>query len=203
MPKRVRIRPESITSIYEQKVAQAVRQRQMAKINSNTLNLITNINNDMRDLIGEKLREGVLQGRSVAATASTLLKTGLDKGVFRSARQRAWLIARTELHRARQAAAIDVYNANGIKMLQWIGIADGRLCDVCAGRHGKIYAIDKLHELGAIPPVHPRCRCRLVPKGFKLDIIVKKTKEGKVLETKISPNPTDYLYVVSLSKKKR
>ena len=198
--KKVKIKPESITSLYEQKVAQAVRQRQMSKINSNTLNLITNINSDMRDHIGQLLRDGISEGKSVAAVASKLLSSGLDKGVFRSARKRVWLIARTELHRARQAAAIDVYNANGIKMLKWIGIADGRLCDVCAGRHGKIYNIDSLHELDAIPPVHPRCRCRLVPAEFKLDIQVKKTKEGKVLETKIYPNPTDYLYVVKLDK---
>jgi very-short-patch-repair endonuclease len=44
--------------------------------------------------------------------------------------------------------------------------------------------------------------CRLIPSDFKLDITVKKTKEGKVLETKIYPNSTDYMYVVKLDKVK-
>jgi tRNA nucleotidyltransferase (CCA-adding enzyme) len=198
--KRIPKSIETISTIYEEKVSRAVRQRQTNKINRESLRLITNINHDMRDRIGELLREGVVEGRSVSATASTLLKTGLDKGIFRSARKRAFLIARTELHRARQSAAIDLYEANGIKLVKWASIADGRICGYCLKMANKILRLSDIKEKGLYPPIHPRCRCRIIPSELQLNIEVKHGREGKVLETKIAPNPKDYKYIISVDK---
>jgi len=189
---------QSISNIYRHKLSDTVVEATKNRITNDSLKLITNITEDMRDHIGELLRQGEEAGRSVSATASTLLKTGLDEGVFKSARKRAYLIARTELHRARQAAAIDIFKASGIKVLKWVGIPeDGRICDKCKAKHNKHYNIDNITET---PPLHPRCRCRLLPADFQLSIKVKKNKRDKVVETQVLPTPKDYLYVVKLKK---
>ena len=198
MPK-AKLYPSRITTIYEDQVSQSVRQRYMGKINRQSLHLITNINNAMKDAIGNVLRQGIEEGSSVAAIGSKLLATGIGKGVFRSARRRAYLIARTELHRARQQAAMDVYRANNIKLVKWIAISDSRICHECASREGRVFNINSVSE-DWLPPIHPRCRCRVVPSDFDISISVKRSKKGKVVETKISPSPTDYLYVVKLKK---
>lgn len=100
-----------IANIYIDKVQKTVRNATKNRINQNSLKLITNISDDVRQKIEEILKDGEEHGRSVAATASKLLKTGLDRGIFRSARKRAYLIARTELHRARQLGARDIFKA--------------------------------------------------------------------------------------------
>ncbi len=190
---KLRIDPalQHIANVYSDKVQKTVREATKVRINQDSLKLITNITEDMRAKIGELLREGEEQGRSVAATASKLLKTGLDKGVFRSARKRAYLIARTELHRARQRAAVDLYEAAGIELVTWIGISDDKICEVCKERDTKTYLLEEMKN--KLPPVHPRCRCRLIPADFSLKI-QKKRQTGK-------RPPTTYKYVIKLPKK--
>ena len=158
MPRRAKYNPSEITSIYEQNVPRSFQEATRKKLTRRSLSLITNINNAMRDRIREVLREGVAEGKSVSAVASGLLTTGLDKGVFASARKRAWMVAKTELHRARQRGAIDIYKHNKIKQVQWVVISDDRICERCEGRSGQVYRIRDLNEEN-MPPIHPRCRC--------------------------------------------
>jgi tRNA nucleotidyltransferase (CCA-adding enzyme) len=200
---RLKLSPvlEKITNIYVQKVPNTVIERTKAHINRDALKLITGIGDDMKDHIATLLKEGEEQGRSISATASTLLRTGLDKGVFKSARKRAYLIARTELHRARQEAAVDIYKAADIKMVKWVGIPDdGRICEKCLALHGKNFNIDNVEQY---PPLHPRCRCRLLPADYQLDITVKKQKKGHVATLKLLPTPKDYKYVIKVKKFKK
>ena len=128
-----------------------------------------------------------------------MLTTGLDKGVFASARKRAYLIARTELHRARQKGAVDIYKYNKIKQVHWVAISDDRICDRCAGRANRIYRVRDLTDED-FPPIHPRCRCRLLPTDFQLEIKVKHGAEGKVMETKVYPSPQNYKYIIKIKK---
>ena len=183
--RKPRFEISTITSIYEKRVPDRVKELAAKHINQESLRLITNIQEDMRKRIQKILRKGEREGRSVSAIASRLLKTGLDKGVFRSARSRAFMIARTELHRARQQAAFDVYRANKILQVKWVSICDDRLCKKCRKRHNKIFNINRLRTP---PPLHPRCRCRCIPKGMKADIKPKKQDKQK------------YRYVITLQK---
>jgi hypothetical protein len=107
-------------------------------------------------------------------------------------------VARTELHRARQKAAVDIYKANDIHKVRWIGIADGRLCSKCAAEHDKVYELKDIED--RLPPLHPRCRCRVVPFPIRFSVTVKHGKRGKVMTTRIAPNPIDYKYVIRLKK---
>lgn len=202
MPRRAKVDPEQITTIYEKRASARFISKVKDHINRESLRLITNINDDMRDRIGEVLKEGEEAGRSVAATASKLLTTGLDEGIFKSARKRAYLIARTELHRSRQQAAVDVYREARIGLLKWIGIPDdGRICSECRGRHGRTFRTSDLSPAD-MPPIHPRCRCRLVPHDFDITITPKRGRRGKILETKISPTPKQYRYIIKVKPKK-
>lgn len=73
-------------------------------------------------------------------------------------KQRAELIARSELANAYVAAQKASAARNGYAYGRWIATQDERTCVVCASRHGKIYRLDEM--VGA---QHPRCRCSLSP----------------------------------------
>src|SRR4030042_4392498 len=199
MPRTAKYSPEQITSIYEQNVSRSFKEATRRKLTRRSLSLITNINNSIRDNIRTILREGVAEGKSVSAIASSLMTTGLDKGIFASARKRAYLIAKTELHRARQKGAIDIYKANKINRVRWVAISDGRVCERCLGRNNRTYLIRELTEED-FPPIHPRCRCRLLPDNFQVSIKVKQTAAGKVMETKVYPSPQNYKYIIKVKK---
>ena len=72
---------------------------------------------------------------------------------------RAETIQRTETLSALNEAAAQRYRAEQVSLVQWMPTGDDRTCPVCADRAGEIY---RLSEAPA-PPIHPRCRCVLVP----------------------------------------
>lgn len=51
-------------------------------------------------------------------------------------------------------AVIQAFTDKGVKKLKWNTQNDGKVCEVCRGRNGKIYPIDKLPNKS-----HPNCRC--------------------------------------------
>jgi len=73
-------------------------------------------------------------------------------------KQRAELIARSELANAYVAAQKASAARNGYVYGRWIATQDERTCVVCASRHGKIYRLDEM-----VGTLHPRCRCSLSP----------------------------------------
>jgi SPP1 gp7 family putative phage head morphogenesis protein len=73
-------------------------------------------------------------------------------------KQRAELIARSELANAYVGAQKAAASRNGYIYGRWIATKDERTCPVCASRHGKIYRLDEM-----VAPAHPRCRCALSP----------------------------------------
>lgn len=73
-------------------------------------------------------------------------------------KQRAALIARSELANAYVAAQKTSAARNGFNYVRWIATKDERTCPVCASRHGRIYILSNV-----VAPAHPRCRCSLSP----------------------------------------
>lgn len=73
-------------------------------------------------------------------------------------KQRAELIARSELANAYVGAQKAAAARNGYIYGRWIATKDERTCPVCASRHGKIYRLDEM-----VGTLHPRCRCSLSP----------------------------------------
>lgn len=75
------------------------------------------------------------------------------------AKNKAVTIARTETLRAGNAASIDRYKRVEIERVEWVSALDDRICEECESLHGETFDIDNIPDL----PVHPNCRCTVVP----------------------------------------
>jgi SPP1 gp7 family putative phage head morphogenesis protein len=73
-------------------------------------------------------------------------------------RQRAALIARSELANAYVKGSLDHALAEGFGYVRWIAANDERTCPTCASRNTRIYPVDRV-----VAPAHPRCRCVVGP----------------------------------------
>jgi SPP1 gp7 family putative phage head morphogenesis protein len=73
-------------------------------------------------------------------------------------RQRAALIARSELAHAYVQGQLEHTRRQGFDYVRWIAVKDERACPFCASRHGQIYPASKI-----VVPAHPRCRCVTSP----------------------------------------
>lgn len=73
-------------------------------------------------------------------------------------RQRAELIARSELANAYVEAQRRTAKAGGFGYVRWVATKDERTCPLCVARHGQIYRVEEV-----VGTAHPRCRCSLSP----------------------------------------
>lgn len=99
---------------------------------------------------------------------------------------RVEMIARSEIIRSSNAGARLAYKQAGVKELEWMDTDDKRTCKICASMDGKRIGIDEFflregqsmqyddgsgniktftntYESVQYPPIHPRCRCTIVP----------------------------------------
>jgi 8-oxo-dGTP pyrophosphatase MutT (NUDIX family) len=91
-----------------------------------------------------------------------IARTGLGNSNARSE-----VIARTEVARAMNAAAIQAYRDNGVQYKHLL-VAPDDLCDICvaAKEEGDI-PLDAIFPGGGLGgPFHPNCRCMPAPSGF-------------------------------------
>lgn len=125
------------------------------------------------EIVRSVLDAAVDQGQTVAETRAALL----DR--FTADVTRAQLIARTETIRASNAGAAEVYRIAGVERKRWITAGDA--CEFCQQFEGREVGIDENfaargtalaagdrtmrldYEDVATPPLHPACRCSLVP----------------------------------------
>lgn len=76
---------------------------------------------------------------------------------------KAELIAVTETTRGMTAATYSIYRDLDVGRVEFLATDDGRVCPLCiANEEQGPIPIDADFEHGA-PPVHPRCRCALLP----------------------------------------
>jgi len=47
-------------------------------------------------------------------------------------------------------------------LVKWVAKEDEKTCESCRAMDGKIFTLDELMFAGALPPIHPNCRCRLI-----------------------------------------
>ncbi len=78
---------------------------------------------------------------------------------------RAEMIAQTETTRAYAQGSLDAYRASGVVgKIEWLTSMDEIVekCEICAPLAGKQIDLDGEFAPGiALPPAHPRCRCRI------------------------------------------
>jgi len=117
-----------------------------------------------RDQIAQIVSEGVARGwgskklerQIVGALEGTTDPMG--KTARMGLRQRAEVIARSELANAYVKGAIDHNLAEGFAYIRWVSATDERACRWCLSRHGRIFPADQV-----VIPAHPQCRCTPVP----------------------------------------
>lgn len=93
------------------------------------------------------IRQGMLQGESIDKIVRRLRGTRAGKfadGILAISRREAETIARTAVSHVANGARDAVWAANEdlISGLQWVATLDGRTCEVCQPRDGKIWTLD-------------------------------------------------------------
>lgn len=99
------------------------------------------------------LATSIALGEGIGPAARRLRNTVDGLGV-----QRSVLIARSEIQRASNDAANDVYrrNADVIQAIQVVETLDGRTCLICAARDGQVHPVTA--PASDLPPYHAACR---------------------------------------------
>jgi SPP1 gp7 family putative phage head morphogenesis protein len=124
--------------------------------------LLGDVATELAASIHRTITQGVLTGMSIPEIARDIGRVVHDpeafrkagKTVFKTAQQRATLIARTETIRAHNEGRMVFYRQVGVTRVQWITAHDERTCPQCAPLDGKVFEIDKVPETP-----HPACRC--------------------------------------------
>jgi SPP1 gp7 family putative phage head morphogenesis protein len=106
------------------------------------------------DRIGTALADSIAAGFSPARAAKVITEKIGDPA-------RALTIAITEQNRAMSLAAMENYKNGGIEKVEWSG---ANPCDICAPNEGQVVNTGDAFESGDTePPVHPNCRCAVLP----------------------------------------
>lgn len=117
-----------------------------------------------RDQIVQIVGEGVTRGwgpKKLEAQVRLALEGAVDpKGITQQMglRQRAALIARSEILNAYGNASQQQHRSEGYEYVRWVATQNERTCPYCVARHGRIYRLNEV-----VAPAHPRCRCVTVP----------------------------------------
>jgi SPP1 gp7 family putative phage head morphogenesis protein len=114
---------------------------------------VESLSMDARKKVTAQLIEGVDKGEGMRPLRRRLMESmGLEKN-------RADVIARTETMRAFNDAQAAQYKRYGIERVKFYTADDERVCNQCGPLHDK----DFDREDAPQPPIHPRCRCVLLP----------------------------------------
>lgn len=147
--------------------------RALAWIRNYNLNLIRNVTDDMKASIRSRVSTAITQGRHVREIARDIRKLPLEpipagRRII-SVAERAEMIARTETFRAHNLGVISECIEEGVEMVDVVGVYDTRTCANCQdAMMGSPYTINDLIASGYMPPLHPNCRCTIVPAGVNV-----------------------------------
>lgn len=72
-------------------------------------------------------------------------------------------IARTETIRISNIGLVEHYKENNIGQVRFLAALSERTCPECEALNGTIYKINELSIGTSQPPIHPSCRCSLIP----------------------------------------
>ena len=105
----------------------------------------------------QTLEEGLIQCVATGKPSSFLRKMLMER--FNVSFNRADVLARTELAHIQTQAAQQRYRDYGIQEVELLVEPDARTCPICEKLSGKRYSINDRMPV----PLHPRCRCAMVP----------------------------------------
>jgi SPP1 gp7 family putative phage head morphogenesis protein len=139
-----------------------------------TFTKLREITTAMDAQISTILSQGLIDGDGPQVLANKLVKTITGPmgdlsltdtlGRFIPAKRRAQMLARTETIRAHHLGTIQEYESyavEGVMLNAELSTAgDNRVCDQCSSLEGNIYTLEEARN---IIPVHPNCRCIMLP----------------------------------------
>lgn len=108
---------------------------------------------DLAAKLNMLLKEHLIRGSSIAQITK-LIHSKLNSHLKNTLR-----VVRTETMHYLNAASLQSYKDAGVEEVEMLAAKDERLCEVCGSEHGKIYPINE----APILPLHPNCRCTIVP----------------------------------------
>lgn len=172
--------------------------RALAWIRNYNLNLIRNVTDDLKSAIRSKVSTAITQGQHVRDIAREIRKLPLEpiptgRRII-SVAERAETIARTETFRAHNIGVISECLEEGVEMVDIVGVFDVRQCAECQmAIGGNPYRIEELMSSPYMPPIHPNCRCTIVPAGIALSYSKKEREKPDFLKL-----VGDYLKIMDL-----
>lgn len=117
-----------------------------------------------KDKLSAILEAGIKEGQSVPQIEQAI------RGQFGEfSKNQSTKIARTELIRYSNQGQLDAFRASGVVMgKQWFTARDNKVDEECAALDGKIVSLGSSYfetdyGSGEQPPLHPNCRCVLLP----------------------------------------
>ena len=125
-------------------------------------NLVTNLNNELREGIREVIFEAVSEGHGYQTTMRNLMElpfNPIDTNI--SLITRAEMIARTEHARAVNTGTLQAYVNYGITQVEIVTAQDGLVCDDCLELESRNPLT--INEAQEALPMHPNCRCAFAP----------------------------------------
>lgn len=115
--------------------------------------------------MGRELADGIARGDHPHEIARRMAKNIDGIG-----RDRAKLIARTEIIRAHAEGQLDAMKRTGVThvgvAVEWSTADDEHVCPLCRPLDGVVLAVEEAHGL---IPRHPNCRCAFVPANVGED----------------------------------
>ena len=118
----------------------------------------------MGQVMSRVLADGLAHGDGPYAIAQALVKQ------VKISKERARMIARTELIHAHAEGQLDSFERLGVAevgvMAEWSTAGDSRVCSSCAPMEGVVFPVSKARGL---IPRHPNCRCAFRPANIGED----------------------------------
>ena len=57
----------------------------------------------------------------------------------------------------------DSYKEAGVEYYEYLAVGDDRTSEECMDLNGKIFRLDEARVGENFPPMHPNCRCTIIP----------------------------------------
>lgn len=113
------------------------------------------------DRLAQVLEKEITAAYLSGKTNRTIAQEIADR--FSAAYRDAERLVRTEASYVANRAAVEEYAQAGCRYVEFLTAKDSRTCPICAGHDGDIVPIEKAKTGSNIPPLHPNCRCTVLP----------------------------------------
>lgn len=134
------------------------------------------------ELQGELLRS-IVQGKGpVEAAARLASKMGV--GQYQAVR-----LIQTEATAVDTMADRDSFQSLGVEKVEYVATLEAHTCPTCGGLDGKVFTLKEVAAGMTAPPMHPNCRCTLVPY-FEDEKGRRWMKDPETFERRIIKNTT-------------